>query len=139
MSLTKIAESIDEIGQRVVEALPSVAELFGKIDPHSAAVDKILEAAPRFEAVADRLEQLLAAGVAALPEPPAPTQTAATPAPTAGKGPIEVSAPGTEAKAEAPAAAGAPEEKSVTIEVTPEEAAALGKSPIQVSLPQQSN
>ena len=149
-ALSKVVQEIESVAGDVLDSLPSIGQIITKIDPHLAAVDKIVELAPRFEAVVQELEAMTGITPPAkkpLPEPPAPTAAAAVgeakPAP--GAGPIQISAPGVESKPEPQVEAGtsesassseAPAEQNVTIEVTPEQAAALGKTPIQITAPE---
>ena len=128
--LSEVIKEAETIAGDVLQSLPDIAGIVKKIDPHLTAVDQVIELAPRLEAVVTRLEQI--AGIA-LPEPPAPK--GAAPAPT-GKAPIEVSAPAKpEPETQAETTTDTAGEDKVTIEVTPEQAAALGKTPIQITAP----
>lgn len=110
--LSEVIKEAENIAGDLLQSLPDIGAIVKKIDPHAAAVDKIIELAPRLEAVVQELEQLAAIK---LPEPPAPVTAAAAEEPQA------------EPEAES--------DQKVAIEVTPEQAAQLGKTPIQISLP----
>ena len=133
--LSEVLKEIETTAGDLFESMPSIGQIITKIDPHLTAVDKIVDLAPRLEAVVEQLEQLagVASSTTTLAEPPAPAEMAAAATP-AEASPVQVEAPAVAAaKVEAePEPAAAETEPEVTIKVPASQAAALGKTPIAV-------